>query len=240
MKKIIIVSLVLITWVSGFSQTRDHRSGGNRGSRASDLPPTPPPPVAGKHKPGPPVTTIDPNKWYYIKKTGTEKYMEISGHKDRTRSMAYLALENMQQESISLQWRFVAVGEESGNTIYKIENRKFQGFLNPTRTYLFMESRLRRVDESQIFRAAFVMMLNTDKSWFILTRVSENRRALATEIKNSSHCQPYEADAIIGGKVRALADCECTKDMRREYVTAHTIFTGQDDQKWTLEEVRER
>jgi hypothetical protein len=230
MKKLIILSFSLLITMVGFTQVvRDHRTGGKK---PYTPPPTQPPPVAGKPMAGQPATAINTGKWYYIKHFGTEKYMMISGHSDPTRSMAYLAIQEMQQDNTSMQWRFVSA-EESGNTVYKLQNKKYTGDLYVMPIGLNMK--FSRDAQNDLKKESFMMVLNPDKSWYILTRVSDNKCALSTIIKNSSHCHPYYEEGIVGGRV--IAASECTNNMTREYVN-QPVFTGKADQKWILEEVK--
>lgn len=147
--------------------------------------------------------------------------------------MACLDVEEMQQDNTAQQWRFVAA-DENGGTVYKLQNRKYTGYLYATIIELYME--FRRITRPDA--CSFMMVLNPDKSWYILTRLSENRRALSTVVRNDRHCFPYESDPLIGGRV--LQDFECANSTRSEFVTSQTIFTGKSDQKWILEEVKDR
>ncbi len=234
MKKISIISFALLICATCFSQVvRDHRNGKKTPYKPAS--PTQPPPVAATHRAGPPVTSIDPNKWYYIKRADTKKYMMIAGHKDPSRSMAYLAIEEMQQDNTSQQWRFVAV-VDGGSTIYKLQNRKYTGDLLAVPVGLYMDlSRNRTEAQQQAF--SFMMVLNPDKSWYMLTRGTDNKCALSSIVRNSSHCHPYYDEPVIGGRV--IADSECTNTVRSDFVY-QPVFTGKSDQKWVLEEVREK
>lgn len=232
MKKISILFLFIIaTTVVLGQEVRDHRNN----SKPATPPPTPsqPPPVAGNRPTGVVATTIIPGKWYYIRHAGTQKYMMIAGHKDQSRSFACLNVEEMQQDNTSQQWRFVAA-DENGGTVYKLQNRRYTGYLYATIINLYME--FRRITRPDA--CSFMMVMNPDKSWYILTRLSENSRALSTTIRNDRHCFPSESDPLIGGRV--LQDYECANSVRNEFVTSQTYFTGKSDQKWILEEVKER
>ncbi|MBS1496859.1 MAG: hypothetical protein JSU03_08250 [Bacteroidetes bacterium] len=110
MKKLLITLIFLSTTIVSFTQVvvRDHRSGSNC-------------------YPGQVSTKIEPNKWYYIKKAGTNnKYMQIAGHKNPTKSYAILAAEDLQMDNTSQQWRFVQCEERN---VYRLQNRKYAGFL---------------------------------------------------------------------------------------------------------------
>lgn len=233
MKKLFIILLILSTATISFSQeVRDHRNGNKTPSLQNT--PVKPTPVAGNHQAGAPVTSIDPNKWYYIKKAGSDKYMQISGHKNLTQSYAVLAIEEMQQDNTGQQWRFVSY-EESGNTIYKLQNRKYSGYLYTAPFEFYMEFKRDRNSKKNI--NAFLLVLNPDKSWYILTRTSGNKYALSIWKHKGRHCMPAESAPLIGGRV--LLDYECADEMYREYVRAFE-FTGKSEQKWILEEVMER
>ncbi len=237
MKKISILlpTLLLTATVCFAQQTRDHR---RNPPQPVAPPPVQPPPVYKPAPAGLPVTSIDPSKWYYIKKAGTKKYMTISGHKDLTRSNAILAIEEMQQDNSFQQWRFVTT-EVDGSTIYKLQNKKYIGLLYTTPRELFLEQPRKIVSDVQKIAILFMMVLNPDRSWYMIIHPTGDFKisGLSSEIKSSRHCMPAESAPLIGGRV--MKDYECAHDSRREYVTQPS-FTGKSDQKWILEEVRGR
>ena len=217
MKKISVTLLFLSITILSFTQTvvRDHRSGTNC-------------------FPGQVSTTIEPNKWYFIKKVGTDKYMHIAGHKNETISAAILAIEDLQQDRTSQQWRFV-VAEENGSAIYKLQNRKYTGVLFTAPFELYMA--FKDNSDPKIQGNKFLLMPNPDKTWCILTRISGNKNALSIWKHKSRHCMPAGSDPLIGGRV--MKDYECSNEVKRDYV-GMSHFTGQNEQKWILQEADER
>lgn len=217
MKKVFIILLFLSVTIVSFTQTvvRDHRSGTNC-------------------FPGQVSAKIEPNKWYFIKKVGTNKYMHIAGHKNETISAAILAIENLQQDRTSQQWRFV-VTEENGNAIYKLQNRKYAGVLFTAPFELYME--FKNDPNPKIQSDKFLLIPNPDKTWCILTRISGNKKALSIWRHKSRHCMPAGSNPVIGGRV--MKDYECSSEMTRDYV-GMSQFTGQSEQKWILQEADDR
>lgn len=227
-------SVLLLTATVCFAQqTRDHRV--NKSEPFTPQPAQPPP----VYQPaGPAVTSIVPGKWYYIKKAGTKNYLTIDGHKSQTRSNAVLATEVMQQDNTAQQWRFVAT-EVNGSAIYTLQNKKYTGLLLAAPRELYLAQSRDITKEMQKTAVLFMMVLNPDKSWYMITRPTGNNRilTLSTEIKNARHCMPTESAPLIGGRV--LEDYECARDAKRDYVT-QPAFTGMSNQKWILEEARDR
>jgi hypothetical protein len=217
MKKISVTLLFLSITIISFTQAvvRDHRSGVNC-------------------FPGQVAATIEPNKWYFIKKAGTNKYIHMAGHKNETISAAILAIEDLQEDRESQQWRFV-VAEENGSAIYKLQNRKYAGvlFTGPFELYMaFKDDPNPKIQSNKFF-----MTPNSDKTWCILTRLSRNQSALSIWTHKSRHCMPTGSEPVIGGRV--MKDCECNNDIKRDYV-GMTRFTGQIEQKWILQEADSR
>ncbi|MBK8140012.1 MAG: hypothetical protein IPK57_02725 [Chitinophagaceae bacterium] len=233
MKKISLLfsALLLASIVSFAQQTRDHR---RNSQKPFTPPPVQPPPVASTKAAGPPVTNIVVIGITH-KKAGTEKYLMITGHKDPSRSNAILAIEQLQQDNTSQQWRFIAT-EVEGSTIYQLQNRKYSGVLFAPRE-LFLEQPRSIKNDQQKISTFFMMVLNPDKSWYIITHPTGDLKilALSSEIRSSRHCMPAESEPLIGGMV--LKDYECSNDSRREYVT-QPRFTGRSDQKWILAEAK--
>lgn len=226
------VALVAVT-ICTAQQVRDHRR--------TSQPSNPQPGQTSVYQPGPAgpaVASIVPGKWYHIKKAGTKSYLTIDGHRNLTRSNAVLALEAMQQDNTAQQWRFVTT-EVNGSTIYKLENKKYTGVLRAAPRELFLEQPRDIVNQLQKTGILFMMVLNPDKSWYMITRPTGDNRilALSSEIKNARHCMPAESAPLIGGRV--LKDYECADDFKRDYVT-QPAFTGMSNQKWILEEARGR
>ena len=234
MKKYFCLLFLLLPVLSALAQeVRDHRNGaGSRPPRN----PVQPPPAVNRARTGTAARSIEEGKWYFIRKAGSANYMQMSGHRDQTRSMAYVAVENLQQDTYSQQWRFTSV-VENGATVYLLQNRKYIGKLFHTLVYVYLESRRLPLDKQMKDLMYYSMVPNGDGTWFILTSSSGNTRCLSTVIASNNHCHPYESEPVIGGRV--LADCECSNTMRREYVSAQSRYTGTEDQKWILEQVRE-
>jgi len=212
MKKILVTLLFLSITIISFTQTvvRDHRSGINV-------------------FPGQTSATIEPNKWYFIKKAGTNKYMHIAGHKNLTRSNAILAIEDLQPDNTGQQWRFIP-GEENGSAIYKMQNRKYSGVLITEPFELLMD--YKNDPNPKLQSNKFLLVPNPDKTWYILTRLSGNKSALSIWNHKSRHCMPTGSSAI-GGRV--LTDYECNDEIKRDYVGISS-FTGLSEQKWILQE----
>lgn len=236
MKRISLLISVLLVAVTicTAQKTRDHR----RNPKPFTPQPVQPPPVYQPSPAVPAITSIVPGKWYYIKKAGTKSYLTIDGHRNLSRSNAVLAIEDMQQDNTAQQWRFV-IADIDGSTIYKLQNKKYTGLLQAAPRELFLEQPRDIANEVQKAAILFMMVLNPDKSWYMITRPTGNNRilALSSEIKNARHCMPAESAPLIGGRV--LKDYECADDSKRDYVT-QPIFTGMSNQIWILEEARDR
>ncbi|HKP71106.1 MAG TPA: hypothetical protein VJV05_17595 [Pyrinomonadaceae bacterium] len=182
--------------------------------------------------PGPVATSIDTNKWYFIKLAGTEKYMMISGHRDVGRSMAKLTVNEILSENKGQQWRFVP--KEPGSAVYTLENRRYRGSLVSSNVFSHLEFR-REKAELREKAGSFSMVANADKSWFIFPQLFSNKRALSTWTTRSTHCLPYYDDTGLGGRV--IHESECTDEGTLQFVRA-VLYSGKIEERWTLEEAK--